>query len=94
MRVLIDIDEDYYNVIMSIPQTHRRNLKGNKPTELMMSRDIAKQKVINAVKNGTPIPEHCGDLIDRNKLLKQWIFGKPEKEIIANAETVIPAIDE
>lgn len=33
---------------------------------------VLTSKVWKAIKNGTPLPEHHGDLVDRNELLKQY----------------------
>ena len=45
-------------------------------TKQKIDNGFISQVIINhlwdAVKNGTPLPEHYGDLIDRNELLKQY----------------------
>ncbi len=57
----------------------------------------------DAVRNGAPLPEHHGDLIDRKELKKKayiiqdWMGGLSsivEKFSIDNAPTIIPATKE
>ena len=51
--------------------------------------------VCDMIKNGTPLPEHHGDLIDR-KALKRCIPSEEygAKFAIENAPTIIPAAEE
>lgn len=55
MQILIDISEKDFTLIRSV----------NDPNLLL----LAESRVMLAVKNGTPLPEHHGRLIDVNELL-------------------------
>lgn len=60
--------------------------------------------ITSAIKNGTPLPEHHGDLIDRSELLKKEVWGSfgelgddapcVFKADIDEAPTLIPATKE
>ena len=87
MQIAIEIDEEEYQEI-SI----------NKGVPYHLSHSIG-----NAILNGTPLPEHHGDLIDRKELKKKayiiqdWIGGLSsivEEFSIDNAPTIIPATKE
>lgn len=56
MKVMIDISEEMYKEYMSI-HLARGNGKGIVST------------LLTAIQKGTPLPEHHGDLIDRDELL-------------------------
>ena len=56
MKMVIDISEEMYKEYMDV-QLARGNGKGIVST------------LLTAIKNGTPLPEHHGDLIDRDELL-------------------------
>ena len=44
--------------------------------EYMFPEDV--KNVIEAIKKGTPLPEHYGDLIDRDELLDNIVKKNPE----------------
>ena len=51
-------------IIIEIPDEMYQNAK----QDMLCGSEI----IVNAIKNGTPLPEHYGDLIDRSELLKQY----------------------
>lgn len=58
MQIVIDINEDVY-----------RYAKGYNASSMLALREMS--MCINAVANGTPLPKHHGDLIDRRELKKE-----------------------
>ena len=78
MKYVIEISEEEYAGIV----------KSNYPNDQLVG------ELIYAVKNGIPLPEHHGRLIDANMLRKNWVFGSREKIEIDAAPTIIPATKE
>ena len=87
MKLIIDIPDDDYRYIKELQSLiigGRRNCK------------TIQMNVINAIKNGTPLPKH-GRLIDADKLKEYQVImqyeGKPVRVVsviaIDNAPTVI-----
>lgn len=60
IELVIKIDEDY------IKQIDRLRFLSDKIEDRSLQINV-----INAIKNGTPLPEGHSDLIDRNELLKE-----------------------
>ena len=64
---------------------------------------VSKECMMHSIKNGTPLPEHHSDLIDRSELLKKEVWGSfgeigddapcVFKADIEEAPTIIPATD-
>ena len=77
MQIVIDIPEKAYTYI-------KREWE-------VFDYDSPLVHVFNGVKNGVVIPKGHGRLIDAEKLRSKWIFGKPEKEEIDEAPTIIEA---
>jgi len=72
MQIVIDIPEEDFKLIQSVNNTN-----------LLL---LAEARAMLAIKNGTPLPEHYGDLIDRNELLKQYGLENATKYGNKNAE--------
>ena len=62
MKLVVDIPDGQYDLI----------LKSDKGVYSVF---VSKECMMYAIKNGTPLPEHYGDLIDRNELLKKEVWG-------------------
>ena len=56
MQIVIDIDENIYNLIA----------RGEENRDFVYKSDL-----MHAIENGVPLPKGHGDLIDRKELLKQ-----------------------
>ena len=54
-------------LVIKIPEGVMEYIKNNDCLAVSYIDEVAK-----AIKNGTPLPEHHGDLIDRNELIKQY----------------------
>ena len=84
MQIVIEMPEDEYKAIV--------NKYGTFPAEW-------KKWGLAAIKNGTPIPEDCGRLIDADKYRRMWVdtfdscYGdecaKLFKASVDNAQTII-----
>lgn len=61
MRIVIDIEDSYYNWII--------NNKSNDPHEYKNATELRFRK---AVERGIVIPENCSDLIDRDSLVNHF----------------------
>lgn len=102
-RVLSKIDEEGYDIakeilkelVIKIPEdSYKAACSGS-----MLPPDV--KIVINAIKNGTPLPKEHGDLIDRGKLRKHerdvndgsatWLMDIYLPEEIDNAPIIIEA---
>ena len=70
MKLLVEIDKEEYQEILI-----------NKGVPYHLSHSIG-----DAILNGTPLPEHHGDLIDRNKLIEQYGLENATKYGNKNAE--------
>ena len=59
MEIMIDIDEHIYKQIMADSEVY------------VLDNEVDRILIENAIYDGTPLPEHHGDLIDRTKLYNQ-----------------------
>ena len=79
MQIVIDIDENMYQKIKGI--------------EMLINR--AYKSLELAVLDGTVLPEHHGDLIDREELLADTVYAPSYavRNCIYNAKAIIPATE-
>jgi len=83
MQIVIDISEEDFKLIQSVNNTN-----------LLL---LAEARAMLAIKNGTPLPEHHGRLIDGDSLMQLCLNSK-DKTIdcndIARVPIIIPATKE
>ena len=73
MQIVIDLDENIYT-----------RLFDNGEDYTIANDDLF--AIAKAIRKGTPLPEHHGDLIDRNELLKQYGLENATKYGNKNAD--------
>ena len=67
------------------------HLYNNAVNDLLCGNEL----LVFAIKNGTPLPEHHGDLIDRNELLKQPLNDvNYPSNYVRIASAIIPSTEE
>ncbi len=81
-------------VVIKIPEELKRAIDNNE--EYRLYTESVGHVMLTAIKNGTPLPEHHGDLIDRKKLLDNTVYAPSYavRSRIYNADTIIPATKE
>lgn len=88
MQIVIDIPEEQYNIL-------KDELYNTFPADM-------RKWGLDAIRNGKPLPEHHGDLVDKGDVLhdidcdEEMRLGKNiewVREVIRNAPTVIEATE-
>ena len=91
MQIVIDINEHIYKQIMADSEVY------------ILDNEVDRILIENAIYNGTPLPEHHGDLIDRDELKSKIMYAEDKAyetwdelydcvlEDIENAPTIIEA---
>lgn len=78
-------------IVIDIPKTIYTNIKSSFSIKLS---DANTDKVIKAIKNGTPLPKGHGDLVDKKEVYKKFycrcLAGVAE-EVLKEASVIIEA---
>ena len=83
MQIVIDIDEDVFTRLFD---------NGTEDDEIMNDDLFA---IANSIRSGTPLPEHHGDLIDRNEFIKNLRDSKKgfwRKKFFVNGEATMESM--
>lgn len=84
MQIVIEIDEEEYEHI-------------KKDIKLMESKFIVIPSLYNIIANGTPLPEHHEDLVDKKEVYKKFYsrcLAEVATEALSEVTTIIPATKE
>ena len=72
-------------LVIKMSQESYNNLK------IGCTQRVSNGEMIEALKNGTPLPKGHGRLIDADALWKKWVFDAIGKQEIDDAPTIIEA---
>lgn len=90
MQIVIDIDEEIYNFVQNTSFVEDESTLF-KQTNAERQKTLFLFDIIDAIRNGTPLPEHHGRLIDADRLTRAEIMHLWYH--LPNGDIVCPKID-
>ena len=100
MKIVIDISEDVYKFVQNTSFVENESTIF-KQTNAERKKTLALFDILYAIRNGTPLPEHHGRLIDEQQIIdrfkpierfKHWCVGTDGLfNVLSDAPTIIEA---